>query len=899
MLRPRAPMSARLAITWLGGLFRRRVGHQIGSAVGVALAVGLLASIGAFISASKATMTTRSIETVAVDWQVEAQANAEPAAVAREVAQAPHVVASQTVQFATVVGFQFDSGTTVQSTGAGQVLGITSNYRQTFPDQFRNLAGSENGVLLFQQTAANLQAKPGSIITIKRQGLDSVQVRVDGIVDIPQADSLFQKVGAPVGAQAHAPPDNVLIIPAVSWHRLFDPLAAQRPDLVHAQVHVRLDHRLPNDPSAAYSATTGQARNLEVRLAGSGLVGDNIGATLAAARSDALYAQVLFLFLGLPGAVLAGLLTSSVASSGRDRRRREQALLRTRGATIRQLTALGIAEATAVGVMGSALGLGLAFAAGHLAFGTVRFGATPGAAVGWSVAAVVVGLIIATGSVAIPAWRDATGRTVVASRRAVGRAENPRWMRWYLDLILLGTALVVYRLTSRSGYNLILAVEGVPAISVDYWAFAGPALFWVGSGLLTYRLVTLLLQRGRSVLRVALRPLAGGLSDTVAASLSRQRRIVAKGAALVALTIGFAASTAVFSSTYSQQAEADAVLSNGADVTATISPGTQVSPSSGLQRKIAALSGVRHVEPLQHRYAYVGADLQDLYGVDPSTIVAAGRLQDAYFQGGSAQALMRKLAAKPDSILVSAETVHDFQLLPGDAVTLRLQNGQTKAYRDVRFHYVGVAKEFPTAPRDSFLLANADYIARQTGTDTVGAFLIDTGGHNIAEVATKVRQEVGSRAEVTDLASSRKIVGSSLTAVDLGGLTRIELGFALALAAAATGLTLWLGLAERRRTFTIVSSLGATGRQLGAFVWAEVGIVVGGGLLAGTSIGWALSNVLVAVLNGVFDPPPSTLAVPWNYFLVLLAVSVGATASAAIMTLVSGRRPRIDLLRSI
>ena len=117
-----------------------------------------------------------------------------------------------------------------------------------------------------------------------------------------------------------------------------------------------------------------------------------------------------------------------------------------------------------------------------------------------------------------------------------------------------------------------------------------------------------------------------------------------------------------------------------------------------------------------------GADLQDLYGVNTPTIVKAGRLQNGYFQGGTANELMTTLGSTPDGLLVSAETVHDFQLLPGDAITLRLQNGKTKQYVDVPFHYVGVAKEFPTAPHDSFLLANASYIAKMTGSDTVGVF---------------------------------------------------------------------------------------------------------------------------------------------------------------------------------
>ncbi|MGI8756297.1 MAG: FtsX-like permease family protein, partial [Acidimicrobiales bacterium] len=154
-------------------------------------------------------------------------------------------------------------------------------------------------------------------------------------------------------------------------------------------------------------------------------------------------------------------------------------------------------------------------------------------------------------------------------------------------------------------------------------------------------------------------------------------------------------------------------------------------------------------------------------------------------------------------------------------------------------------------------------------------------------------------ATVTDLASSRKLIGSSLTAVDLAGLTRVELGFALALAAAATGLTLWLGLVERRRTFAIATALGASSRQLGAFVWAEAGVVTVAGLAAGTAIAWALANMLVKVLQGVFDPPPSALAVPWTYLLVLTGTSVAATGIAATVALVNARRPHVELLRAI
>ena len=891
--------AVRLYGSWLAALARRRTGRLAATAIGVALAVGLLTSLGTFLSASKATMTKRAIDTVAVDWQVEAQPSADPTAFVAAIAATRHVVASETVSFATTTGFESTRAGTTLTTGPGQVLGISDRYRATFPTQFRHLIGAGGGVLLFQQTAANLAAQPGDVVSIARAGLDPVTVTVAAIIDIPQADSLFQAVGAPVGAQPHAPPDNVLIVPDGLWHQLFDPLAATRPELVRLQVHARLDHHLATDPAAAYNDVSGQARNLEVHLAGAGLVGDNLGATLSGARGDALYAQVLFLFLGTPGAVLAGLLTAAVAASGRDRRRREQAVLRTRGATTSQLVGLGITEAALVGFTGSALGLVLAVLVGRTVFGTMRFGATTGAAIAWSAAAVVVGLVIAGAAIAFPARRDARDLTVAAARLTIGRGRSPRWMRWGLDLVLLVLAAAVFWLTSRNGYQLVLAVEGVAAISVSYWAFAGPALLWIGAGLLSYRLTHLLVGRGRRVVAAAMGSISGGLSDTVAASLQRQRRVIARGAALIALTVGFAASTAIFNATYRQQAEVDAILSNGADVTVTTAPGTIESPTSTEEQVIAVTPGVRHVEPIQHRFAYVGADLQDLYGINASTIVEAGRLQNGYFQGGTARQLIATLAAQPDALLVSAETVHDFQLRPGDAITLRLQDGATKRYIGVPFHYVGVAKEFPTAPHDSFLLANAGYITAQTGNATVGAFLVDTGGRNVADVADRLRHQLGTNATVTDLASSRKIVGSSLTAVDLDGLTRVELGFALALAAAATGLTLWLGLAERRRTFAIATALGANQRQLGAFVWAEAAITTGAGLVTGSVAAWALSNMLVRVLHGVFDPAPEALAVPWTYLAAVTTVALAATLAASIVAIRSARTPHVELLRTL
>jgi putative ABC transport system permease protein len=315
--------------------------------------------------------------------------------------------------------------------------------------------------------------------------------------------------------------------------------------------------------------------------------------------------------------------------------------------------------------------------------------------------------------------------------------------------------------------------------------------------------------------------------------------------------------------------------------------------------RLARTAGVRSIEPLQHRFAYVGADLQDLYGVRPATIGAAGKLQDGWFSGGTAQQLMRRLAARPDGVLVSAETVTDFQLRPDDRINLRLQNDRTNTYKTVPFHYVGVAREFPTAPKDSFFVANEAYVARSTGSDAVGAFLVQTDGTGPATVAHRLRAQLGTTAAVTDIVEQRKVIGSNLTAVELSGLTKVELGFALILAIAASGLTLGLSFHERRRTFAIARALGARSRQLGGFVWGESLFVTLGGLGLGALAATGISIMLVKVLTGVFDPPPDVLSVPWGYLATVILLTTGAVGTAGALTLRTLRRPAIEELRDL
>jgi putative ABC transport system permease protein len=380
--------------------------------------------------------------------------------------------------------------------------------------------------------------------------------------------------------------------------------------------------------------------------------------------------------------------------------------------------------------------------------------------------------------------------------------------------------------------------------------------------------------------------------------MSRQRRLLSRGLMIMALTGSFAVSTAVFNATYAAQSKVDAQLTNGADVAATTAAETGLPPT--LPSRVQGLPGVAAVAPMQHRFAYVGNDLQDLFGIDPKTIGAATPMSDAFFAGGHASQVLAQLAAKPDALLVSDETVKDFQLHLGDLIRLKLTFASDHAYHVVPFHYMGVVREFPTAPKDSFFVANASYVATQTGSPAFQTLLVRTNG-SPPQVAAEVRRILGPTAGATvqDLVSQLKITRSGLTAIDLSGLTRLELAFAFILAAAASGLVLALGLAERRRMFAIASALGAKTRQMAMFVWSEAAFVTAGGILLGILAGWGVSFVLVKILTGVFDPPPQHLFVPWAYLGIVGAVTIGAVTAAIVGALRATRRPAVEIVRDL
>jgi putative ABC transport system permease protein len=339
-------------------------------------------------------------------------------------------------------------------------------------------------------------------------------------------------------------------------------------------------------------------------------------------------------------------------------------------------------------------------------------------------------------------------------------------------------------------------------------------------------------------------------------------------------------SLSIFAATYDQQARVDAQLTAGADVTVTAAPGSVA--QRGLEQRVARVPGVIATTALDHSYAYVGPDLQDTYGIDPSTIGRATTLRDSYFLGAGSAQMLARLRARPDGILVSKETIADYSLRVGDLLNLRVLDHRSGRLHVVPFHVAGVVQEFPSAPRDSFMVANLRYLQaadRGGGPNVIFAKAAGDPASVAARVASSTRA-LGTL--VKDIRHQAVQTASSITAVSLSGVRDIESVFAILLVAGAMTLLVALALSERRKELATMAAVGAPLSRISAFVWSEAVLVLALAFPLAVGLGLLLSQMLVAMLQHVFDPPPDHLAIPWGYLAGLAGAAVSATLLATL-----------------
>jgi putative ABC transport system permease protein len=881
----------------LAGLVRAR-GWTALRVLTLAAAVGMLAAMVLFVGHSLGTMTGSAVRSVPLDWQGPVGSSRAAAGVASRVSRTPGVaeaVPTATAPFAGIEHVSRNVGTI--RAGAGSILAVPPHYLAHI-DTFRFLRGSlKPGEVVFdQQLAATLQVQPGDTVRLTpRRGAAPITLRVSGIALVTAPDQLFQPLNPLVGPAPAQPPANIAILPFSTFAAKVAPALPLITSAAGAsavpgsqtgtqwQVQAQIDSAaLTGSPAHALRQATQIRNRVERLLPGQVVFVDNLADSLNGAAGDALYAETLFIMLALPGALVALGLAYLAALGTAERDRRSLALLRARGARRRDLITLAAFESLVLGVLAGAIGTAIALVA-------VRLTGSAGG-IGTGRVLVTFAICIALAAAAGAATRIGAGLgafrgSVADARRSVRRAGRPLWQRLYLDLVALTVSGLVYWLTIRTGFSAVVNPDSNPTLSLSVYMFLAPALLWIGAALLLVRL------RGRLVAWVAGRAV-GGRATTPAgfllASAARRGAAINRGLLVLGLLLAFGVNLGIFVATYDQQARIDAQLTLGADVVATAPPGAVTRHK--LVQRIARVPGVAGVSTVDHSYAYVGPDLQDTFGVDPTTLTRGTSLRDSYFLGGTATQMLDRLNSVRDGILVSKETIGDYSLRLGDLLRLRVLDHATGRFRVAPFHVVGVVQEFPSAPKDSFMVTNLRYLEQVTHDLGPNVVFARAGG-DPTTVANRVAAATGRYGtSVKNIRQQTAQTVSSITTVNLRGISWIEEAFVLVLAAAAMALLVAVGLTERRQELATMAALGASLRRAGAFLWSEALLVLVAALGLAALLGWLLAEMLVAMLQHVFDPPPTHLAVPWAFLGGLGGAAVVGGLAAALLAAVQIRR---------
>jgi putative ABC transport system permease protein len=875
----------------------RAPGRTLLRVLTLSAAVALLGAMILFVGHSLQTMTGSAVRSVPVDWQAPVGSYGAAQRAATGVSRQPGVLEAAAVGTAPFAGMAHNAPTGSIRTGNGAILAVPADYLNHL-ETFRFLRGSlqPGAVVLDQQLAATLQAQPGDMVSlIPHAGAQAIRFRVSGVAVVTAPDVLFQPLNPLSGPAPAQPPANIAILPIGTFAANVAPALPSgsasptnnavpgAPTGVQWQVQVKVDPAALSGSPAAALKRAGQVRGkVERSLPGQVQFVDNLSDALTNASGDALYAETLYIMLAVPGAIVALGLAYLAALGTIDRDRRELALLRARGASRQELLVLAGVESLAIGVVAGAIGAGVALEAIHLvsAGGGIGVGRILGA-LGICIALAIGGATAARIGSSLSAFRS----SISASRRSVRRAGPPLWQRLYLDVSFLVISGLVYWLTARTGFSAVVNPDSNPTLSLSVYMFLAPALLWIGAALMLLRL------RGRAL--TALARVGGSKRATTSrafllASAGRRGEALNRGLLLVGLLLAFGVSLGVFTATYNQQARVDAELTLGADAVVTAPAGTIA--QRNLAASVAHVQGVSSVSPMDHSYAYVGPDLQDIFGIDANTIRHATSLRDSYFVGGTASQILDRLRTTPDGVVVSKETITDYSLGVGDLLKLRVLDRSTGKFHIVPFHVVGIVVEFPSAPRDSFMVTNLAYLTAQTHDGGPNLLLVKAQGDPPAIAKRIAAATKAAGTSVSDIRQQTAKTTSSITTVDLGGISRIEEAFALLLAAAAMALFVAVAVAERRQELATMAALGASLREIAAFLWTEAGLVLAGSLAFAAALGLLIAKMLVAMLQHVFDPPPDHLALPWTFLGGLTGAAIVGTLLAAALALHTIRR---------
>ncbi len=507
-------------------------------------------------------------------------------------------------------------------------------------------------------------------------------------------------------------------------------------------------------------------------------------------------------------------------------RTREIGMLRSLGATRRQILSLMMAEALFFGILGTALGIGggLLLSLPLVQLMSNMMGLALESFVvplDGLVQAVGIGLVTTLVAAFLPAWSASRIAPTEALRvRSGGRERFLVRHGWKVGLVLIGLAVL----------------DATRVVSLG----EGPQFFiatFLGTILLLPSIILLLERVGRRALVLIYGEMGPLGSRNLARSRVRASLTVGVLMIGVVMTVAIGAMTASFRA--SIQAWVDAALAGDLIIASD-------AMREDVQRDLEEVEGVQAVTPQRLIYQTVSgvsngngftsySDTLLLVGVDVPTYRQVGAFQ---FVGGEDEEQALAEVDGGDAVLVSTTLRDRWKVKRGDSVWVRTARG----LRD--FTVAGVVATFWSGGQSLFISRRA--IEKYFGDDRVSLFMVrKTSDVSSAELEARLKQEIlrSNRVEIISGDEFRNTLQTQVSQVMV--LFDAMVWIAIIVGALGVVNTMTMNVLERVREIGTLRSIGMARGQLARMILAEAGMMGAIGSLFGVGIALPVSFVMV------------------------------------------------------
>jgi putative ABC transport system permease protein len=518
------------------------------------------------------------------------------------------------------------------------------------------------------------------------------------------------------------------------------------------------------------------------------------------------------------------------------RRRAEIGVLRALGAARRSVFWMFLSEALLFGITGSILGvaLGRAMAEGLLGLvsatvNSLYTSSRPAEiSLTWASAALAAGagVTVALASAVGPAW-EATRitPTEAMSRGSRERMESRRTGKFLALSLLL--AILAF-IAGKQG-----PVNGSPL-----FGYASVVLAIGGAALLAPAIVVAAVSAGKSLCRVVFGVAGLIAAQGLVASLGRTSIIVAALATAIAMMASVGIMVGSFRETVivwlDNQLRADIYIRAAGPVAAGIYPA--LAPEvPAIVKSVPGVEAVDVFSGLEFRYAGQRASLG---GQDTDVLYRFGRLR--FLPGEDRDTILRSLKGQNRAI-VTQSFASKHNLRTGDEIRIPLR-GTT-----VPLTVAGIYYDY-TSERGFVIMDRAIMLKVLPGQPPTNLGVYLKPGENTDRVLDQIRRRTSAYG--IDAAPNRDLRRQAVLIFDRTfAVTWALEGVAIIVAMLGAANSLLAMVLSRRREFGLLQYLGGASAQIRRMILVEAGMIGLVANLLGLALGFALSLVLIYVIN--------------------------------------------------